>query len=317
VKKIIFLVSALDSGKRLDVMLAEQQSLLTRSQAQKAIKDHRVWVNQLVQKASYHVRSGEQVEVALTESVPSISQPEPLPLDIVYEDQSLVVVHKPAGMVVHPACGNYTGTLVNALLYHCKNLSGIGGVLRPGIVHRLDKGTSGIMVVAKNDPAHQELSGQFKEHSIRRHYQAIVCGTMAQNTGTIKTLIGRHPIDRKRMSTAPRKGRQAITHWEVKESFPGMTLLEVRLETGRTHQVRVHLASLGHPIVGDSVYGGTKRLKELPAHTLRQVIRSISRPLLHAGYLQFIHPETGAAMEFAVPPPADFMKVIELLRAAG
>jgi 23S rRNA pseudouridine1911/1915/1917 synthase len=173
------------------------------------------------------------------------------------------------------------------------------------------------MVVAKNDPAHQELSGQFKEHSIRRHYQAIVCGTMAQNTGTIKTLIGRHPIDRKRMSTAPRKGRQAITHWEVKESFPGMTLLEVRLETGRTHQVRVHLASLGHPIVGDSVYGGTKRLKELPAHTLRQVIRSISRPLLHAGYLQFIHPETGAAMEFAVPPPADFMKVIELLRAAG
>ncbi len=314
--KIIFEVSALDSGKRLDIFLAARQTALTRSQIQKAIKDQRVRVDHISQKASYHVHTGELVEMESADPVLPLSKPEAVPLEILYEDRSLVVVNKPAGMVVHPACGNYTGTLVNALLYHCTTLSGIGGVLRPGIVHRLDKGTSGILVVAKNDSAHRGLSRQFKEHSIIRKYQALIFGKMVQNIGTIKTLIGRHPTDRKRMSTAPKRGREAITHWKVKEVFNSVTHLDVTLETGRTHQIRVHLASIGHPIVGDTVYGSAKRLKEVSSQSLQNTIKSINRPMLHAGYLQFMHPETGNALEFEAPPPADFMEVLELLKDA-
>ena len=315
-KSIAFAVSAQDNGKRLDVFLAEQQMLLTRSQVQKAIADKRVQVNGIARKASYRLRPGEQGFIEIPDPVPLKSTAEALPLVILYEDHDLVVVNKPAGMVVHPACGNYTGTLVNALLYHCSNLSGIGGVLRPGIVHRLDKGTSGILVVAKTDASHRGLSRQFKDHSIVRKYQALVHGRMGNVSGTIETLIGRHPRTRQKMSTAPKKGRVAITHWKVAEDFSGVSLLEVTLETGRTHQVRVHLSSLGHPVVGDSLYGSAKRLKEMSMQTVRDVLRGVSRPLLHAGYLKFIHPLSVAAVDFTVPPPDDFMAVLNRLRAA-
>jgi len=316
VKSIEFEVSAQDSGKRLDIFLAERQSLLTRSQVQKAIADHRVQVNGIARKASYRLRPGERGIIEIPDPVPLQSTAEALPLAILYEDRDLVVVNKPSGMVVHPACGNYTGTLVNALLYHCTNLSGIGGVLRPGIVHRLDKGTSGILVVAKNDAAHRGLSKQFKDHSIVRKYKTLVYGRMEKGSGTIETLIGRHPRARQKMSTAPKKGRVAITHWKVVEEFPGITLLEVTLETGRTHQVRVHLSSVGHPVVGDNLYGSAKRLKEMSVQTVRDALRGVSRPLLHAGYLKFIHPISAAAVDFTVSPPDDFMSLLPRLRSA-
>ncbi|MCX5896820.1 MAG: RluA family pseudouridine synthase [Proteobacteria bacterium] len=316
-KTVAFAVSVQDSGKRLDIFLAERQALFTRSQVQRAIKDSRIRVDQVLQKASYHVRAGERIEVVLIDPVPLEGQAENIPLEVLYEDAALMVVNKPPGMVVHPACGNYTGTLVNALLHHCTTLSGIGGVLRPGIVHRLDKGTSGILVVAKNDTAHQGLSRQFKLHTIVRRYQALVHGSMDKTAGTIETLIGRHPTQRKKMSALPRRGRQAVTHWKVAEKFAGLTLLEVTLETGRTHQVRVHLSSMGHPVVGDGVYGAGKRKKEICLPGVRNALSEIDRPLLHAGYLQFTHPESQVLVEFAVPPPEDFIRVLQAVRTAA
>ena len=316
-KTVAFAVSVQDSGKRLDIFLAERQALFTRSQVQRAIKESRIRVDQVLQKASYHVRAGERIEVVLIDPVPLEGQAENIPLEVLYEDAALMVVNKPPGMVVHPACGNYTGTLVNALLHHCTTLSGIGGVLRPGIVHRLDKGTSGILVVAKNDIAHQGLSRQFKLHTIVRRYQALVHGSMDKTAGTIQTLIGRHPTQRKKMSALPRRGRQAVTHWKVAEKFAGLTLLEVTLETGRTHQVRVHLSSMGHPVVGDGVYGAGKRKKEICLPGVRNALSEIDRPLLHAGYLQFTHPESQALVEFAVPPPEDFIRVLQAVRTAA
>lgn len=316
-KTVALVVSVQDSGKRLDIFLAERQALFTRSQVQRAIKDSRIRVDQIPQKASYHVRAGERIEVVLIDPVPLEGKAENIPLEVLYEDAALMVVNKPPGMVVHPACGNYTGTLVNALLHHCTTLSGIGGVLRPGIVHRLDKGTSGILVVAKNDIAHQGLSRQFKLHTIVRRYQALVHGSMDKTAGTIETLIGRHPTQRKKMSALPRRGRQAVTHWKVAEKFAGLTLLEVTLETGRTHQVRVHLSSMGHPVVGDGVYGAGKRNKEISSPGVRNALSEIDRPLLHAGYLQFTHPESQALVEFAVPLPADFSRVLQAVRTAA
>ena len=316
-KTVAFAVSVQDSGKRLDIFLAERQALFTRSQVQRAIKDSRIRVDQVLQKASYHVRAGERIEVVLIDPVPLEGQAENIPLEVLYEDAALMVVNKPPGMVVHPACGNYSGTLVNALLHHCTTLSGIGGVLRPGIVHRLDKGTSGILVVAKNDTAHQGLSRQFKLHTIVRRYQALVHGSMSKTAGTIETLIGRHPTQRKKMSALPRRGRQAVTHWKVAEEFAGLTLLEVTLETGRTHQVRVHLSSMGHPVVGDGVYGAGKRKKEICLPGVRKALSEIDRPLLHAGYLQFTHPESQALVEFAVPLPEDFSRVLQAVRTAA
>jgi 23S rRNA pseudouridine1911/1915/1917 synthase len=317
VKTVEFVVSVQDSGKRLDVYLAERQALFTRSQVQKAIKEGRILIDDTPQKASYHVRAGERIAVGLIDPVPLENQAENIPLEVLYEDPSLLVVNKPPGMVVHPACGNFTGTLVNALLHHCTSLSGIGGVLRPGIVHRLDKGTSGILVVAKNDRAHQGLSRQFKEHTIVRRYQALVHGSMDKPSGTITTLIGRHATQRKKMSALPKRGRRAVTHWRVAEEFAGITLLEVTLETGRTHQVRVHLSSIGHPVAGDALYGaGSRKLKTCPL-TVQQAFRGIDRPLLHAGYLQFTHPESQRLVEFRVPPPEDFMQVLHAVRSAA
>lgn len=314
-KKFQFQVSVTDNGKRLDAFLAEKKPFLTRTQVQKTIRDKRVWVDSIVQKASYRLRSQELILVEIIDPVPTRTQPENIPLEIIFEDSWIIVVNKPAGMVVHPGCGNNSGTLVNALLYHCTTLSGIGGVLRPGIVHRLDKGTSGILVIAKNDKAHQELSKQFKDHTIVRKYQALVYGRIEKKSDSIKTLIGRHPLHRKKMSAMPRKGREAVTHWEVKDRFAGMSLLEVTLETGRTHQVRVHLSSIGHPVVGDHVYGSVKRVKDFDLKLIRDLVKGIKRPLLHAGYLRFLHPAALESMDFTVPLPEDFGNLLHALRS--
>ncbi len=313
-EKLRFTITKESQSKRLDVVLSEQEGLFSRSQVQKAIKDKRVKVNQIIQKASYRVNSGDVIEIDVPDPVPLQTQPENIPIEILFEDSFIIVVNKPAGMVVHPACGNYSGTLVNALLYHCTTLSGIGGVLRPGIVHRLDKGTSGILVVAKNDPAHLNLSGQFKEHTITRRYKALVFGTTAERHGTIKTAIGRDRIHRQKMTTSPRKGREAITHWEVLEEYYNTSLLSVTLETGRTHQVRVHLASIGLPIVGDYVYGSAKRTRAVSIKQVLDVLKGIKRPLLHAGYLEFTHPSTKSPMAFEVPLPDDFAGVLRILQ---
>lgn len=313
-KRVLFTVLEADSGKRLDVVLSEQENSITRSQAQYAISQERVKVNQKSRKASYRVSTGEVVAIEIPDPVPLAAQPENIPVEVLYEDSWVIVVNKPAGMVVHPACGNYSGTLVNALLYQCTTLSGIGGVIRPGIVHRLDKGTTGVLVVAKNDTAHQGLSEQFKKHSVVRKYRTLVFGTMHDASGTIASSIGRHRADRKKMSTKTRKGKNAVTHWKVLETFDTVTLLEATLETGRTHQVRVHLASIGHPVVGDEPYGGCKRLKAITSKTLQDAFKSIKRPLLHAGCLQFMHPGTGTLLSFEAPLPDDFISVLGMLR---
>jgi len=313
-QKVHFTVREVDSGKRLDVFIAEQENSISRSQARYAVAQGRVRVDKKSRKASYRLCAGETVAMEIPEPVPLAAQPENIPVDVLYEDPWVIVVNKPAGMVVHPACGNYSGTLVNALLYQCTTLSGIGGVIRPGIVHRLDKGTTGVLVVAKNDTAHQGLSEQFKQHSVVRRYSALVFGAMHDPSGTISSPIGRHHADRKKMSTQTRKGRNAVTHWKVLESFDTVTLLEATLETGRTHQVRVHLASIGHPVVGDEPYGGLKRLKAISSKQLQDAFKAIKRPLLHAGCLQFTHPEKGALLSFEAPLPDDFVGVLGILR---
>jgi len=314
VKQLRLTVPEEYEGKRLDAFLSEEQTLLSRSQIQKAIREKRVWVNGENLKASYKICAADTIELEGTAPVPLQAESENIPLDILYEDSSIIVVNKSVGMVVHPACGNHSGTLVNALLYHCKTLSGIGGVIRPGIVHRLDKGTSGVLVVAKNDQAHQSLSEQFKEHTVVRKYTALVFGAMDEPKGRIESLIGRHPSERKKMCVYPKKGRHAVTHWQVKESFDMFSLLSVTLETGRTHQVRVHLSSIGHPVVVDPVYCSTKKILTVSSKRLQDALKSVKRPLLHAGSLTFLHPEKKSPLTFEVPMTDDFSHVLTLLR---
>lgn len=313
-KRICITVQEQDTDMRLDVFLAERIPEMSRSQVQYAIRRELIRVNGIIAKPSYRVCTGDILVFDVPDPVPATAQPENIPLDIVYEDEAIVVVNKPAGLVVHPACGNYTGTLVNALLYHCTSLSGIGGVLRPGIVHRLDKGTTGILVVAKTDAAHHRLSEQFKQHTIVRKYQALVYGVPTENEGTIASPIGRHKTHRKKMAVRTTKGKHAVTHWRLIESFRFVSHLEARLETGRTHQVRVHCSSIGHPIVGDETYGGTSRIKNIPDKGLREFLQTVKRPLLHAGYLQLTHPITGTTMTFEAPLPEDFTFVLKTLR---
>jgi 23S rRNA pseudouridine1911/1915/1917 synthase len=292
------------AGQRLDVVLARLEPTLSRAQVQRLIEQGEITVAGGVAKPAHKLRAGELIEGRVPEPVPACLEPQAIPLAILYEDADLVVIDKPAGMVVHPAAGHAHGTLVNALLHHCRDLSGVGGELRPGIVHRLDKDTSGVLVAAKHDRAHRALSVQWKQHSIDREYLAFVRGSPRAETGTVDAPIGRHPTDRKRMSTRARVGRSAVTHWRVEERLRDATLLRVRLETGRTHQIRVHMASIALPLLGDRVYGGGRAL---------QPALAIARQALHATVLGFAHPTTGERVRFESPLPGDLLDLLEAL----
>ena len=298
-----FEVDEEDSGLRIDVFLTNSCDF-SRSHVQKLIKSGHVAVNRQAVKANYKVSGGETVFVRIPEEEEARILPEPMNLDIVYEDGDVILVNKPKGMVVHPAPGHLCGTLVNGLMYRCGHeLSGINGVLRPGIVHRIDMDTTGILIICKNDIAHNSIARQLKEHTIVRRYRAIVCGVVRDEAGTVDAPIGRHPVDRKRMSVNEKSGRRAVTHYRVLERFRQFTFIECRLETGRTHQIRVHMASIGHPVLGDLVYGPAKCPFKLQGQTL------------HAGVLGFVHPRTGEYMEFEAPLPEYFQGLLEKFRA--
>ena len=294
------------ASERLDLYIIKRGVSLSRSRIQKLIEEGQIRVNGKPAKASYKVREGDRIEIFIPPPAPLELIPEAVPLDVLYEDESLLVINKPAGMVMHPAPGHDRGTLVHALLHHCRTLPGIGGRERPGIVHRLDKETSGVLVVAKTDGASQGLSKQFKHHTIERRYLALVCGRMAQKKGKIILPIGRDRIDRKKISARTTRPREAETHFAVREHFKIATLLEVYPQTGRTHQIRVHMAHLGHPIVGDKSYGGK---------AARAFEIDVDRQMLHAERLGFIHPARGERMVFSAPPPPDMRALLETLRA--
>lgn len=290
-------------GKRLDVFLAEVLGDFTRSRIQKLIARGCITVNGDIVRSNYKLREGDIVEVEVPEAKETQIQAEDIPLDIVYEDEHMLVVNKPQGMVVHPAAGNYDGTLVNALMAHCgHNLSGINGEIRPGILHRIDKDTSGLLLVAKNDRAHLGLSEQIKEHSLTREYLALVHGNIKEDSGTINAPIGRDEKDRKKMTITQKNSKDAVTHFFVLERFDKYTFIRCRLETGRTHQIRVHMSKKGHPIVGDPVYGVKKEEFKLNGQ------------LLHAHMIGYKHPITGEYMEFSRPVPEYFEEVLEKLR---
>lgn len=292
-----------NDNNRIDKFINDRMADVSRSYIQKLIKDNRVTVDLKPVKANYRVKEGERVEVGLPEPVSLDIEPQNIPLDIVYEDEDVLLINKPKDMVVHPSAGHMDGTLVNALLYHCKDsLSSINGVMRPGIVHRIDKDTTGLLIICKNDKAHNCIAEQLKIHSITRRYQAIVWNNLTADEGVVDAPIGRHPVDRKKMAINYKNGKTAVTHYKVLERFGKYTYIECELETGRTHQIRVHMTSIGHPLIGDSVYGPDRQ----PFKTQGQV--------LHAKVFGFIHPTTGQYMEFEVPLPEYFENILEKLR---
>ncbi len=302
-----------DAGQRLDVFLARHDDSLSRSQVPKALEAGRVLLNGKPPKAAVRLKAGDEILVQLPPPVLSEVLPEDIPLHIVYEDASLLVIDKPPGMVVHPGAGNRRGTLVNALLHHCRDLSGIGGVLRPGIVHRLDKDTSGLMIVAKSDPVHRSLAAQFQTRRVEKLYLALVFGDIKDEQGLVALPVGRHPVDRKKMSTRSRQGKNALTRWQVRERYGVATLLAAAIETGRTHQIRVHLAALGHPVVGDRVYGNPRKVNEITDQELRRRLKGMARQALHACRLAFLHPATGRDMVFKSPLPRDMGELVAFL----
>ena len=299
---ILLRASEESKNQRLDAFLASSLDGLTRSQATRLIESGEVAVDGRAVSKSYKLAGGEDIAVTLPEPEPVEAVPQDIPLDVVYEDADVIVVNKPSGMVVHPAPGHPDGTLVNALLYHCAGtLSGVGGALRPGIVHRIDRDTSGLIIAAKNDAAHQYLSAQLADHTLARTYECIVVGKLREDRGTVDAPIARHPTDRKRMAVVA-GGREAVTHWEVIARYPGYTHVRCRLETGRTHQIRVHMAYIGHPILGDTVYGAKK---EVPG---------LTGQCLHAVGLRFLHPRTHEVVELSCPLPDEFTRMLQKIR---
>jgi 23S rRNA pseudouridine1911/1915/1917 synthase len=316
-QELLYQVAPGEEGLRVDLYLAARGEGLSRAQIQRGIDEGRVRVNGSLAKASRKVKAGDAVVILIPAAKPCEALPEAIDLPILYEDASLLVIDKPAGLVVHPAPGHAGGTLVNALLHHCQDLSGIGGVLRPGIVHRLDKETSGLLVAAKSDAAHQGLAGQFKRHEVKKTYLALVYGDPKTEEGRIEAAVGRHPTDRKRMSTQSRRGRAAVSVWRVRERFGCAALLEVDIETGRTHQIRVHLTEIGHPVIGDKVYGGAGRIKSIGDPFIRSRVKVQERQALHAWRLSFAHPVTGESLQFTSPLPEDMAVLCVFLREHG
>lgn len=299
----IYEITGGDAGKRLDIWLTAKLGRFSRSYVEKLISEGNVRVGGKDVKTGYRLKPSDNVSVSIPEPKALEVRAEDIPLDILYEDEDIIVINKPRGMVVHPAAGNYEGTLVNALLKHCSGtLSDINGVIRPGIVHRIDKDTSGVLVVAKNNSAHGVLSDKLKEHDIKRIYMAVAEGIIIEDGGKIDAPIGRHPTERKKMAVNLKNGRRAVTHFRVLERFKSATLLELRLETGRTHQIRVHMSYIGHPLAGDTVYGRKK-----PKY-------GIEGQALHARVLGFVHPGTGKYMEFEAEPPREFNELVAKLR---
>lgn len=300
--RFCFEITENEDGERIDKCLATLIDSLSRSYIQRLIKDEAVRVNRSPVKGSYRVKQEDQLEFELPEAVEPDIEPEDIPLDILYEDRDVIVVNKPKGMVVHPAAGHYSGTLVNALMYHCgKELSGINGCMRPGIVHRIDMDTTGSVIACKNDVAHNCIAEQLKEHSLTRRYVAICHGVLREDEGTIDRPIGRHPMERKKMAVNERNGKRAVTHYKVLQRFRDYTYIECRLETGRTHQIRVHMASIGHPLLGDEVYSNRKSPYKLQGQTL------------HAKILGFRHPSTGEYIETEAPLPEYFEHLLKVL----
>ena len=298
-----FEVMGEQEGERLDKYLSVIYPELSRSFFQKIIKDQGILVNDVPEKANYRMKSDDVVRVNFPDAVQTAIEPENIPLDILYEDPDVLIVNKPKGMVVHPSAGHYTGTLVNAVMYHCADsLSGINGEIRPGIVHRIDMDTTGSLIVCKNDDSHVKIAEQIKAHSVNRIYEGIVCGVVKDDEGTVSGAIGRHPTDRKKMAINEKNGKPAVTHYKVLKRFDKYTYMQFKLETGRTHQIRVHMASIGHPLLGDSVYG-----------TAKSAFKHLQGQTLHAKTIGFIHPSTGEYLEVSAPLPEYFVHLLETL----
>lgn len=304
-----------EAGARIDLFLASCNENLTRSRIQSLIKEGNVKVNDILVKTSYRLKSADEITLVIPPSIPYQLKPEPLDLSLIYEDSSIIVLDKPPGLVIHPAPGHKSGTLVHGLLHHCEDLSGIGGVLRPGIVHRLDKDTSGLLVVAKNDRAHNFLSNQFKNGSVNKRYIALVHGTPKDLEGKMDLPISRHPVRRKEMAVSPYKGKKAITLWKVQESAGGtFSLISVVIKTGRTHQIRVHMSHMGHPVVGDTVYGYKKSWwKRHPRYA--DIAPLVTRQMLHSASLGFLHPDSSEYCEFNSEMPDDMNILLTTIKS--